>query len=577
MPRRLAFELAGAVPEKLLVSAARLLGDQVAAVLVDVIDAGHGLAWERELALAGALGDRGEPRVREWAARLVRASQARPAAPPPVVRARRPLNLAEREHIAICPDSELDAALEPALSGPVAGLAVALERRDPAPSVAACVALLGCVDPLDDVVRELDRFAAATPDFDGQLDAAAAARWPEAGVLPLLAHARLHRWEAHRRAVLRWIEESGGVLGALAVVEALPGRVAARSLWRAIGEALAFLRYRDRAGFDREASQQLAELAADHIDRDIGPDAARILVLLVEAGSVPLSAVRDRILDRAADSMAGVREQLARLIRIEGLPEPPPMPATPATEAQLVAAIRQSRDLDELVGWCEHARRQVVEAAVLRLLVLGAPGQDRLAGLLPRMAELPAPAPLLASIPLWGEPGPRATPRASWPHASWSPPICRRSCASACTWAWSRWATPTRSPARWPRPGPRTRAPGSGAPTGRRCCAGPSRWSAPWRWPTRLIIMLTSRPSPSCSPRPSHRPRSAPRCAASSRWTGSGRSSCAARSRCAWPRCAPTWPGRRCSSRSLPTSPTRRWPGRCLACRRRCGRWPRRR
>ena len=409
--RRLAFELAGAVPEKMLVSAARLLGDEVAAVLVDIIDAGQGLAWEREVALAGALGDRGEPRVREWAARLLRASQARPAAPPPVVRARRQLNLAERERIATCADSDLDAALEPALSGPVAGLTVALERRDPAPSVAACVALLGCVDPLDDVVRELDRFAAATPDFDGQLDAAAAARWPDAGDLPLLAHARLHRWEAHRHAVLRWIDESGGVLAALAVAEALPGRVAARSLWRAIGEALAFLRYRDRAGFDRAASQQLAELAADHIDRDIGPDAARILVLLVEAGSVPLSAVRDRILDRAADSVAAAREQLARLIRLEGLPEPPPMPATPPTEAQLIAAIRQSRDLDELVGWCEDARRQLVEAAVLRLLVLGAPGQDRLAALLPRMAELPAPAPLLASIPLWDSPAARDAAR----------------------------------------------------------------------------------------------------------------------------------------------------------------------
>ncbi|HWM84284.1 MAG TPA: hypothetical protein VNO33_00575, partial [Kofleriaceae bacterium] len=407
----LALELAGAVSDKILVSAARLVDDQTAAALVDAIDSSEGLAWERELALAGALGDRAEPRVREWTARLVRAGQARPAAPLPIVRARRPLNQAERERIATCPEGELDGALEPALTGPVTGLTVALERRDATPSVAACVALLGCVDPLDDVVRELDRFAAATPDFDGQLDAAAAARWPDAGELPLLAHARLHRWEAHQEALLRWMDESGGALAALAIANALPGRVAARSLWRAIGEALALLCYRDRARFVREASAQLAELAADHIDRDIGPDAARILVLLVEAGSVPLSAVRDRILDRAADSVAAAREHLARLIRLEGLPEPPPMPATPPTERELIATIRQSRDPDELIAWCEDARRPVVEAAVLRLLMLGAPGQDRLAALLPRLAELPAPAPLVASIPLWDSPAARDAAR----------------------------------------------------------------------------------------------------------------------------------------------------------------------
>ncbi len=409
--RRLAFELAGIVSDKLLISAARLLDDDTAAALVDAIDTSEGLAWEREQALAAALGDRAEPRVREWAARLVRAGQARPAAPPPVVRARRPLNQAERERIATCPDRVLDGALEPALSGPVTGLTVALERRAAGPSVAACLALLGCVDPLDDVVRELDRFASATPDFDAQLDAAAAARWPDAGDLPLLAHARLHRWEAHQQALLRWIDEAGGVRAALAVAEALPGRVAARSLWRAIGETFALLRYRDRPRFAREASAQLAELAADHIDRDIGPDAARILVLLIEAGAVPVSAVRDRILDRAADSVAGAREQLARLIRLEGLPEPPPLPATPPSEAQLIAAIRQSRDLDELVAWCEDARRPLVEAAVLRLLVLGAPGQHRLAALLPRLAELPAPAPLVASIPLWESPAARDAAR----------------------------------------------------------------------------------------------------------------------------------------------------------------------
>jgi hypothetical protein len=61
------------------------------------------------------------------------------------------------------------------------------------------------------------------------------------------------------------------------------------------------------------------------------------------------------------------------LVRLAGDGEP---------EAELVAEIRGTSDLDRLVAWCRDDRPAIVHEAVMALVLLGAAGQARLAALL---------------------------------------------------------------------------------------------------------------------------------------------------------------------------------------------------
>ena len=263
-----------------------------------------------------------------------------------------------------------------------------------------CAALLGCADPIEYVARELDRFAETTKAFAKALDREAT-RWNEHAELPPLAHARLFRWEAHTIALTRWIDGAGGVLAAVMAATALPGMLAAETLWAGIAEAVMFWRYRDPPRLAREGTVDLARYCASRVDRSIGRSAARILVALVEGKAVGLSAVRTTILDRTGDADAETREYLARLIRLDGMPEPPPRLDTAAPTAELIEGIRACRELGELVRWCSDPRAAVVQEAVLVLLVHGELGQMRLAQLLRELDAIPQPVPILASIGLW--------------------------------------------------------------------------------------------------------------------------------------------------------------------------------
>jgi hypothetical protein len=403
--------LARSLTDKLLAAACQSLDDVAVARLVAMLDGLDALPRDLELALAAVLAGRTHPVIRAWADRVGRMFEATPEIPLPTIRARRALRDDERAKIRDAAEPELGDALKPALIAPVTGLVEALAARTGAPSGAACVALLGCADPLDDVARQLDRFVAARSTFDDEVDNAAARRWRTATDLPPLAHARLFRWEAHTTALAGWIDEAGGPLRALTAADALPGRFAAVTLWRGIAETLVLARYRDRPRFLREAKAELAQFAAERVDRDVGRYAARIVVTLVEAGAVPLSAVRAVILDRTADADRETRAHLVRLVRLDGMPEPPrSVDAAPA--AVLLDQIRAIRDLDALVTWCSDPRVAIVQEAVLALLVAGELGQLRLAGLLARLGELPSPVPVLASISLWDSPAAIAAARA---------------------------------------------------------------------------------------------------------------------------------------------------------------------
>ncbi|MBL0217570.1 MAG: hypothetical protein IPQ07_27315 [Myxococcales bacterium] len=397
----IALVVARALDDKQLASAAKLVDDAAAARLVLVLDGFDALPRDRELALAQVFAERAHPEVKAWAERVTRITAAMPPVPLPAIRARRELDAKQRAKIQSCDDHDLEAALHPALLAPVTGLVQALGARRAVPSVAACAALLGCADPLVEVARQLDRFAEFSPRFAEELDNAAIALWRTGVDLPPLAHARLWRWEAHTSALLRWVHTASGMLSALRALDALPGVVANETLWKGLSELVMFTRYRDRERFLHEGTPELAAFAAERVDRPvIGRHAARIAVSLVEGGAVALSVVKPLVLDRTADAEAPTRELLARLVRLDGMPEPP-RAAAGAPAGDVIATIKACRDLDQLVQWCMDPRTAVVQEAVLVLLMLGEAAQLRLAALISRLGDLPAPVPLLASVALW--------------------------------------------------------------------------------------------------------------------------------------------------------------------------------
>ena len=356
---------------------------------------------DREIAIATAYATRTSPMIRDWCERVASFETAVVfVVERPIVG--RALTIDEGSRIASCGPAELPHALKPAYGASTTGLAPQLALRVAAPSVQACTALLGCADPIDDVARQLDRFANSTDAFDARLDDEAVV-WLRVAGLPPLANARLYRWEAHTFALAHWLDSIGGVQAALAAAESLPGWLARQTLWRGISEALMFFRYRDRTRFRAAATQQLAEFCAERVDRDIGRHAARVVVALVEGGAVSAASVRDRVLDRIADADAVTREFAARIVRFDGVPEPPPI-ARELPTVDLIAELRACRDRDTLVRWCHDARPAVVEEAVLALLVLGVPGQVCLAALLAQLHTLVSPLPIVASVILWDHP-----------------------------------------------------------------------------------------------------------------------------------------------------------------------------
>ncbi|MBV8756620.1 MAG: hypothetical protein JO257_05080, partial [Deltaproteobacteria bacterium] len=331
--------------EKQIAGAIAMLPDATVAKVIEILDSETDPPpREREVAIGHALIAHAVPSVRAWALKVttVNAPSVLVGAPPP--RVRKELDPALRHTIATCSAKDLPTVLAPAFEAPVIGLVAALAGRPMSPNALACAALLGCADPISDVARELDRFAGTGDKFDAELDNAAC-KWLRVGDLPPLANARLYRWEAHTFALTAWIASVGGVLTALREIDALPGLLARTTLWKGISECVMFWRYRDVPRFRREATHDLALYAAERIDKDIGVHAARLTVALVEGGAVVPAVVRDKVLERVADADAPTREYIARLIRLDGMPE---VRRLEAPSPALLAEIRTEQDIEAL-------------------------------------------------------------------------------------------------------------------------------------------------------------------------------------------------------------------------------------
>ncbi len=415
-----------ALADSMVKSVATALSDAALARIVEIVDtAGNedALPRSREVALAEAAATRTDPALLAWAAKIMSPPAEEPPAPLPPIRAKRTLTDDERTEIASVSDAKLEEVLAPSMGSPTAGLVDALSRRAAKPNVAACVALLGCVDPMPEVAAQLDRFGERNARFETALDNAAAAAWGtgrpglaklppyDDAQLPPLVHARLWRWEAHTDQLAKWLARFDSIHGALVALAGLEGWFATSTMWRGIAEVLVFARYRDRTRFFAEGTEALAKYAAERVDQHYGLQAARVCVALVEGGAVPITSIRSIILDRTPDSAADTREQLARLIRLDGMPTPPRTIEIGVTSASLIERIRATKDLDALEHYCADARFTVVQEAVLMMITFGEHGQLRLAQLLSRIAELAAPVPLLASIELWDSPAALAIAR----------------------------------------------------------------------------------------------------------------------------------------------------------------------
>ena len=398
----IALVLGRAVEAKALAAVARELSDELAQIFVGLLDGPDPLPRDRELALAAVFATSKHPVVGEWGRRVsaLPVAQLRPNVP--AVRAKRALDAREQQQIATCTDAALETALEPALYASVTGLCEPLAKRVAVINPLACAALLGCADPMVDVATQLERFSGTSREFGNALDSLAGGIFHRAqGDLSPFLHARMYRWEAHDYALARWLEQLPSVVAALEIADALPGRFAARTLWAGIAEVIVFLRYRDPERFTKMASSELAMYCAERIDRDIGVPAARIVVSLVESRTVDPSHVKNTILDRAADADALTREFLVRIARLEGMPAPPAHVDTAQPSPELFDRVKACTDPEQLLVYCTHQRRTIVQEAALQLLLLGEQGQLLLATLLPKLHELAAPVPILASIELW--------------------------------------------------------------------------------------------------------------------------------------------------------------------------------
>ncbi|HTL33033.1 MAG TPA: hypothetical protein VL326_07905 [Kofleriaceae bacterium] len=389
-----------AMPARDLFSAADVLNEAIARRIVELVTKDP-LPRDQELALFTAFARHKDPAIVKWRDDLSTTPPELPVGPQIAVK--RELTAAERERIARCTDRELETALAPARACAVAGLVPALSNRDAVVSVPACVALLGCADPIVDVAKALDKFSEVSSKFDGALDDAACV-WRRVPDLPPLAVARLWRWEQQLFAFLDWLHREPSVIAVLARADALPGRLARDTLWRGVSEALMLARYRDVPRFRSHATVELAQFCATRIDRDIGRHAARILVALVESKVVPIEVVRETVLDRVADASLEAREYVGRIVRLLGVAQAPPAPPPPP--AVVLDAVKSCGDIQQLAQWCRDPRPQVVQEAALVLVVLGDKGQLKIAELLRDAAAagegaLPAPVPLLSSILLW--------------------------------------------------------------------------------------------------------------------------------------------------------------------------------
>lgn len=412
-------ELGGDLVARTLAEVARLAGPEtfatavsglapvLVAKLLNLIDHIPSFPYGVEFYLAQQL-SAGEHR--EWAdARLpaLVAESAYPRWSAPV----ETLGAAEATEIRDCDPVRLPAALAPAVLKPVRGLVEPLGDRPPAHCLEACLALLGCHDPVVEVAWQFERFLG--PSFLERLDSRAVGNWERCGNLPLHGHCWLHRWERHLFLVGERVEDRPQEFaGMLQVALELPSPVLGREIWLAAVALTGVWRYRDKPKLVALCRPEVLEVLLKGLAGRHGPQAALCLLRFYQSGVDEhlMEGFRTRVLEKLPDCSLETRAHLSAWVSSGGLGG-----ATLNRRAGKEAApedvdrIRKTQDLEYLEEMACQKNVTVAEEASLRLAELGLAGTAILAQLLEREAAPHAPI-LAETVAFWveGEPLVRA-------------------------------------------------------------------------------------------------------------------------------------------------------------------------
>lgn len=390
------------------------LGPEYLAVLLGWLDDALLVPVDHERALAKALHKHAEPHARAWAkARLETGPVKR--APPKVREGQRNLLDEEVERIATCTDEDLEAAVEPALRVPTGRLCEALARREASENMAVCTALVGAVDPVDEVAGQLERFMPEAAESYAALHASCVAVWQSRSQLPPLAHAVLHRWERHAFAFAGWIEGEGEARGAASIerrvleMSAWPGEVAKAIVWEAMAAVILLRRYREAPFMPQWGIAAVVHAALQELDTRVGHAAAKVLTALHLAGvaTEPLAEIEDAVHEVAPDLDAATRLELARWVAFEGLParRAPARRRSATLPKDILERIKGCESADELELYCRRGDTRIVHEACLKLVMMGRAGQMRLLALMDVSPALPGLDAFVDSVALWTDAG----------------------------------------------------------------------------------------------------------------------------------------------------------------------------
>jgi hypothetical protein len=398
-------------------------------LLCSLIDEGLSLQRDREKELFKSLDKLGDPGISAWVASRSGGSMAPPGAvgPRPIVREIHELSEAEVDTIATATGADLETALGPALDAPSRRLAEALSRRpEPGAShLGACVALMGSYDPVEELMPQLARFAAADDEFLETLERACVTMWQGNEGIPPLGQALLYRWEEHGLAWAEWVmARPGGPTRLLGEAMDYHWPRATWIVWRAAASMALIWRAREPARLDDLATDAFIDLCVDQLDSDVGPFAARVLVQFHLGGSSPsrLRARRERVLERGPDMSDETRRELERWIEIDGVPRRggPGRRLSRRLAWAEKRRIRRSTDVPALEGMLTNDNPNVVKEAAGRLVALDLEGQRALARALTATDLEPVhPTLITETIARWTDEPALAQVRAMARNAEW--------------------------------------------------------------------------------------------------------------------------------------------------------------
>jgi hypothetical protein len=363
-----------------------------------------GFSYGKEVQLALALADHADKDVRDWA--LVRVpTGAAPSAPEPTVPKESKLTPPEVSEIVTCTESELPEVLRRCLKQPRSGLCAALARRpDPSgPASSICVALLGALDPLDQVAQQLVRYGSEEAAFARELEEKVIRAWLPERKLPPQGHAWLFRWEQHGFAFAdQFLSWPGGLVVALRFASSLRAALLRRRFWDAWTLTLCRWRWTDKPRLQQLFDEAFGNLLLEVLSTSEGEVVAQIFALWhVTLMNGPLLAtLRPRVAHLLPVLAPPVLKTLADWIDTRGLMPAAPAHSTPVS-AKIDEEIRRCSNLDQLEAWCaQDDVAQALEAGD-RLVHLGENGVRRLARLLRRAPPPPAAAGLARTVLVW--------------------------------------------------------------------------------------------------------------------------------------------------------------------------------